>query len=450
MQQDPTIAQPVPQGHHAVQRTRRETEAEDLDPPVPDYMIPFPDFKYVITFNCMLQDFCSVKISEDFAINHGQLPSDYPDAVKMTVLESLTSRTDPDHTVEITTFGPFIDSVRSLQNASAQGMRAVHTSLQAVDEDVKARSLLRRLISQFGDVSISCMLPKTRMNYSVSPMYYDPEFTEYVRLFGFYLAERFSVGQFKNVFDRIEKAISKTQRRINTLLNLIESHGLNINMRFNETIGPVHYRPVRLRNNQFTQEVINVQQSYYYGMITKSRFNKEILRLIHNEIGVLNLTRINCHASVLQRINEVEVMMNQFSEDTLSYFGLMKGNLLNLIRILTSSVHSDDLHDFREGNRTYRIYPEHTMNAFTSMNESIKREYERLRSLLVQRRQEIKEHLGNVDYRVSLDIRAYHENCFRFAARSVDYMNDVGIPRSNNELVFIYKHTHEHARMLHY
>ena len=450
MQQAPPIAQPVPQDYHAVQRTRHKTEAEVLDPSVPDYMVPFPDFKYVITFNCMLQDFCSVKISEDFAINHGQLPSDYPDAVKMTVLESLTSRTDPDHVIEITAFGPFIDSVQLLQNASAQGMRAVHTSLQAVDEDVKARSLLRRLISQFGDANISCLLPKTRMNYSVSPMDYDPAFTEYVRLFGFYLAERFSVGQFKNMFDRIEKAISKTQRRIDTLLNAIRMHELDINMRFDEMIGPDRYRPYRLRNNQFTREVTNAWQSYFYGMITKARFNKEILRLMHNEVGVLNLTIINCHASVLQRINEVEVMMNQFGEVNLSYFGLMKGNLLNLIRILTSSVHSNDLRDYCEGNQTYRIYPEHTMNAFASMNESIKREYERLRSLLVQRRQEIKEHLGNVDHRVSLDIRAYHENCFRFAARSVDYMDDVGIPHSNHELMCIFKHAHEHARRNHY
>lgn len=450
MQQAPPIAQPVPQDYHAVQRTRHKTEAEVLDPSVPDYMVPFPDFKYIITFNCMLQDFCSVKISEEFAAYRGQLPSNYPDAVKMTVLEPLTSRTDPDHVVEITAFGPFIDSVQSLQNASAQDMRAVHTSLQAVDEDVKARFLLRSLISQFGDVSISCMLPKTKMNYSVSPMDYDPDFTEYVRLFGFYLAVRFSVGQFKNMYNRIEKAIRETQRRIDTLLSLIESHELDINMRFDEMIGPDRYRPYRLRSNQFTREVIDVQQSYYYGMITKSRFNKEILRLIHNEVGVLNLTRANCHTLVLQRINEVEAMMNQFGEDSLSYFGLMKGNLLNLIRIMTSSVHPDDLHDFHEGNQTYRIYPEHSLKAFASMNELIRQEYERSRSLLVQRRQEIKEHLGNVDHRVSLDIRAYHENCFRFAARSVDYMNDVGIPRSNNELVFIYKHTHEHARRNHY
>lgn len=450
MQQAPPIAQPVPQDYHAVQRTRHKTEAEVLDPSVPDYMVPFPDFKYVITFNCMLQDFCSVKISEEFAAYRGQLPSNYPDAVKMTVLEPLTSRTNPEHTVEITAFGPFIDSVRSLQNASAQDMRAIHTSLQAVDEDVKARFLMRFLISQFGDVSISCMLPKTRMNYSVSPMDYDPAFTEYVRLFGFYLAERFSVGQFMDMHNCIEKAISKTHRRIDTLLNAIRMHELDINMRFDEMIGPDRYRPYRLRSNQFTREVTNAWQSYFYGMITKARFNKEILRLMHNEIGVLNLTRVNCHTSVLQRINEVEIMMNQFGEVNLSYFGLMKGNLLNLIRILTSSVHPDDLHDFHEGNQTYRIYPEHSLKAFASMNELIRQEYERSRSLLIKRRQEIKNHLKNVNHRVSLDIKAYHENCFRFAARSVDYMDDVGIPHSNHELMCIFKHAHEHARRNHY
>lgn len=437
--QGPLVAQPPPQGPLVVRRARRKIESEVLDS-----RAPFPDHSGVDTFKCMKKFVPHVFMSKGAAMRSSLPPSKHSVAVAMMDGGSLSSRTDPENGIEITVVSPLIERQQSLWHASVQDMGAIRTMLQAIDEDAEARQFTNFCTSVFVDGDIPRMSAKQKKNHGTPPMNLDPRFWEYVRLFEDYLAVRFSVGQFKDTLDRIVKAVSQAQGRIPILLGIIRLHDLDVDARFEDWDVRM-----RLSDTQFTREVNDALQTYDNGQMSSLQLNEFILRMMHKEIVLLLMKRGKKCELASRRIDEVEKIANHLGELTRSYVGQIRGNLLNLSRIL-SSVCEKDTYDYSEEDETYRVYPKRTLEVFTSMCESIKQEYERLRSLLIQHRREIKEHLRNVNHQVSLDIRAYHELHSHFAAKKVEYGNNVGASRLGCKFASICKHAHESGSKKHY